>query len=211
MNTSYRIPIYINHSVWLQHADSEGALPDEAHSIQSAASISTLGSSLGESEVEKPCLEEDEEEEQNDVGGRKNSLERVSPIDGQERRAGPQSYQGRLTLGEESDSDDILMEDDQVADFASSMLAAISCWHYRARALLSMGVTTVRLSATIGFPSSCFHRAPALTLANRPSGISFLCYNPLMPWITMCHCYSILIQWQLTCLWCSDKAWTLLF
>ncbi|XP_046878376.1 pleckstrin homology domain-containing family G member 3 isoform X3 [Hypomesus transpacificus] len=126
----------------LKHADSEGALPDEAHSIQSAASISTLGSSLGESEVEKPCLEEDEEEEQNDVGGRKNSLERVSPIDGQERRAGPQSYQGRLTLGEESDSDDILMEDDQVADFASSMLAAISCWHYRARALLSMGVTT---------------------------------------------------------------------
>uniref|UniRef100_W5KPF6 Si:ch73-212j7.3 n=1 Tax=Astyanax mexicanus TaxID=7994 RepID=W5KPF6_ASTMX len=53
--------------------------------------------------------------------------------------------------GEESGSDDILMEDDQVADFASSMLAAISCWHYRARALLSSaGFLTVRVSVAAG-------------------------------------------------------------
>ncbi|XP_048852698.1 pleckstrin homology domain-containing family G member 3-like [Brienomyrus brachyistius] len=41
----------------------------------------------------------------------------------------------------ESDSDDILMEDDQMDDFASSMLAAISSWHYRVRALLSNQAT----------------------------------------------------------------------
>lgn len=50
----------------------------------------------------------------------------------------------------ESCKDDLLMGDDQVADFASSVLAAISCWHYRARALLSTHFTTVRVSATHG-------------------------------------------------------------
>lgn len=141
----------------LQHADSEGALPDEARLIQAAASISTLGSSLGESETEKPSVEEDEEveeeeeeEEEDGVGQRKDSLERRCPSDHDEPRArSPQPCKSRLTLGEESDSDEMLMEDDQVADFASSMLAAISCWHYRARALLSLGVTTVRLSPTL--------------------------------------------------------------
>lgn len=49
----------------------------------------------------------------------------------------------------ESDSDDILMEDDQMDDFASSMLAAISSWHYRVRALLSNQTTMVRLSANM--------------------------------------------------------------
>ncbi|CAB1342606.1 unnamed protein product, partial [Coregonus sp. 'balchen'] len=124
----------------LQHADSEGALPDDPRSIQAAASVSTLGSSLGESEAERPSVEEEEEEE--DMGLRKDSLERLSPSDIEEPRTGSASHEGRATLGEECDSDDILMEEDQVEDFASSMLAAISCWHYRARALLSMGVIT---------------------------------------------------------------------
>lgn len=55
----------------------------------------------------------------------------------------------------ESYKEDILMGDDQVADFASSVLAAISCWHYRAKALLSTHFTTVRVSATHEFPISC--------------------------------------------------------
>ncbi|KTG42256.1 hypothetical protein cypCar_00033202, partial [Cyprinus carpio] len=56
-------------------------------------------------------------------------------------KAGLMQENGDEAEGEGSDSDDILMEDNQVADFASSMLAAISCWHYRARALLSMDFT----------------------------------------------------------------------
>lgn len=42
--------------------------------------------------------------------------------------------------GEEED----LMGVEQVADFASSVLAAISCWRYRAKALLFDQITTVR-------------------------------------------------------------------
>ncbi|XP_071225601.1 pleckstrin homology domain-containing family G member 3 isoform X2 [Salvelinus alpinus] len=95
----------------LKHADSEGALPDDPRSIQAAASVSTLGSSLGESEAERPSVEEEEEEE--DMGLRKNSLERLSPSDIEEPRTGSASHKGRATLGEECDSDDILMEEDQ--------------------------------------------------------------------------------------------------
>uniref|UniRef100_A0A4W5NS15 Pleckstrin homology and RhoGEF domain containing G3 n=1 Tax=Hucho hucho TaxID=62062 RepID=A0A4W5NS15_9TELE len=95
----------------LKHADSEGALPDDPRSIQAAASVSTLGSSLGESEAERPSVEEEEEEE--DMGLRKDSLERLSPSDIEEPRTGSASHKGRATLGEECDSDDILMEEDQ--------------------------------------------------------------------------------------------------
>ncbi|XP_030626757.1 pleckstrin homology domain-containing family G member 3 [Chanos chanos] len=126
----------------LKHADSEGAIPGDVRPLQSAASVSTLGSSLGEPEAERPSLEEEE------------SLERLCPSDLEEPPPESPASKDRLNQEveeeeeeeeedrEESDSDDILMEDDQVADFASSMLAAISCWHYRARALLSMGFTT---------------------------------------------------------------------
>ncbi|KAM4633513.1 pleckstrin homology domain-containing family G member 3 [Polymixia lowei] len=126
----------------LKHADSEGALPGEARPLQPAASVSTLGSSLGESEAERPSMEEEEEEEEG-LSGRKESLEQLSSSDNEE--GGPErplSQPAGRSPGEESDSEEMVMEDDQVADFASSMLAAISCWHYRARALLSMGVTT---------------------------------------------------------------------
>ncbi|XP_038583491.1 pleckstrin homology domain-containing family G member 3 isoform X2 [Micropterus salmoides] len=51
--------------------------------------------------------------------------------------------QSSQTPAEDSESDEILLEDDQVDDFASSVLAAISCWHYGAQALLSTGVTMV--------------------------------------------------------------------
>lgn len=100
-------------------------------------------------------MEEEEDEEEEDPGFRKDAYEQPMPSDSEE--AGPGRGEGgaeREAEGE-SDKDDVLMEGDQVADFASSMLEAISCWHYRARALLSIGVPTVRLSATIGFPVSC--------------------------------------------------------
>ncbi|XP_067428803.1 cyclin-dependent kinase 11B-like [Thunnus thynnus] len=124
----------------LQHSDSDGVLLGETRSLQPATSSSTLG----ESEAERPAEEEEEEGE----GRGKESLQRLSCSEEEEEE---EEEEGRLSLqaAEDSDPDDILLEDDQVADFASSVLAAISCWHYRAQALLSTGVAmvTVRLSA----------------------------------------------------------------
>lgn len=57
----------------------------------------------------------------------------------------------RMQSGED---EEILVKDEQVADFATSVLAAISCWRYKARALLFTRVLTVRLTVTICFFSS---------------------------------------------------------
>ncbi|ROL45127.1 Pleckstrin homology domain-containing family G member 3 [Anabarilius grahami] len=117
-----------------KHSDSEGTLPADKRPLQATSSVSSLG--LCESSAEKPVAQEEY------------SLEGLIPSDNEEPVHSSPSLKGRLMQdnedeaeGEESDSDDILMEDNQVADFASSMLAAISCWHYRARALLSMDFT----------------------------------------------------------------------
>ncbi len=128
-----------------QHSDSEGALAADRWPLQATASISTLG--LCESSAEKPVAQDEY------------PPEALIPSDNEEPiRASPSlkpdwcqrmgwSRRGGKWLWR------YLMEDNQVADFASSMLAAISCWHYRARALLSMDFTTVRFSATKGILS----------------------------------------------------------
>lgn len=183
--------------------------------MQHATSISTLGSSVGESEAaERPSMEEyeDEEEEEREEEQEQeeeeeeDSLERLSPSSDSEEpvvvsspRATTTTSHSHSTLTsppsssssssatltstsrkrgisrceateEELDQepeevqavfeeeegvfadddggdpdDEIVMEENQVEDFASSMLEAISCWHNRARALLSLGGTTVRL------------------------------------------------------------------
>ncbi|XP_070836074.1 pleckstrin homology domain-containing family G member 3-like [Chaetodon trifascialis] len=126
----------------LKHADSEGALLGERCSLQPASSVSTLTSSLGEPQAERPCVE--------DLIPRGDSLEQLSPTDS-DPKLGASPSEGGLELEEakeedeeegESYKEDKLMGDDQVADFASSVLAAISCWHYKARALLSTHFTT---------------------------------------------------------------------
>ncbi|XP_016326831.1 pleckstrin homology domain-containing family G member 3-like isoform X2 [Sinocyclocheilus anshuiensis] len=124
-----------NAEVILKHSDSEGALDVDRWPLQASASVSTHG--LCESSAEKPVAQEEY------------SPEALIPSDNEEPIHSSPSLKARLMQkdgdeaeGEGSDSDDILMEDNQVADFASSMLAAISCWHYRARALLSMDFTT---------------------------------------------------------------------
>ncbi|KAM3871344.1 LOW QUALITY PROTEIN: pleckstrin homology domain-containing family G member 3-like [Diretmus argenteus] len=128
----------------LQHADSESALLGDRCSLQPASSVSTPASSLGKSQAETPCVEEDVE----DLRPRRDTLEQLSPSD-IDSKLGSSPSEGGLELKVveaqeevESYKEDILMGDDQVADFASSMLAAISCWHYRARALLSSHFTT---------------------------------------------------------------------
>ncbi|XP_070781888.1 pleckstrin homology domain-containing family G member 3 [Enoplosus armatus] len=121
----------------LQHSDSEGVFPGERPPLQPA----TCSSTLGESEAHRAAEEEEEEE----FRSRKDSLERLICSEEEEEedvgRLSP--LQSHQTPTEDSEPDEILLEDDQVDDFASSVLAAISCWHYRAQALLSTGVTMV--------------------------------------------------------------------
>uniref|UniRef100_A0A3B5AD32 Si:ch73-212j7.3 n=1 Tax=Stegastes partitus TaxID=144197 RepID=A0A3B5AD32_9TELE len=92
----------------LQHSDSEGVLVGDRRSLQPAVSSSTLGSSsLGESETDRPAQEEEDGDE---LGSRKDSLERLMCSEEEE-----DDEAGRL--------DEVLLEDEQVEDFASSVLA----------------------------------------------------------------------------------------
>ncbi|XP_069028708.1 pleckstrin homology domain-containing family G member 3 isoform X2 [Embiotoca jacksoni] len=75
-------------------------------------------SSRGGSEADRTAEEEeDEEEEEEELGSRKDSLERL--------------------MCSEEEEDDEFLEEEQVEDFASSVLAAISCWHDTVQAFLS--------------------------------------------------------------------------
>ncbi|MED6257777.1 hypothetical protein ATANTOWER_031229 [Ataeniobius toweri] len=119
----------------LKHADSEGTLLGDRSSLQPATSVSTLTCTLGEPQGERPCLED-----------LRSSLEQLNAADSysspREREVGLQQDKAIEEEEGKSCKEDVLMGDDQVADFASSVLAAISCWHYRARALLSTHFTT---------------------------------------------------------------------
>ncbi|XP_041810491.1 pleckstrin homology domain-containing family G member 3 isoform X2 [Chelmon rostratus] len=97
----------------LKHADSEGALLGERCSLQPATSVSTLTSSLGEPQAERPCVE--------DLIPRGDSLEQLSPTDS-DPKLGSSPSEGGLELEEakeedeemgESYKEDILMGDDQ--------------------------------------------------------------------------------------------------
>ncbi|XP_036927617.1 pleckstrin homology domain-containing family G member 3 isoform X2 [Acanthopagrus latus] len=98
----------------LKHADSEGALLGERCSLQPATSVSTLTSSLGEPQAERPCVD--------DLIPRRDSLEQLSPTDS-DLKQGSSPSEGGLELEEakeeedeeEGDSykEDVLMGDDQ--------------------------------------------------------------------------------------------------
>ncbi|KPP77692.1 pleckstrin-like domain-containing family G member 3-like, partial [Scleropages formosus] len=86
------------------HADSEGALQADRRSLQAGASVSTLGSSQGEPESERPSMEEEEVEEE--LGIRKNLLARLSPSDNEEPGPGAQPCGGRVEQEEEGEKQD---------------------------------------------------------------------------------------------------------
>lgn len=136
----------------LQHADSEGALLGERCPLQAASGVSALASGLDQPQALSQCSQ--------DPSPRQDSQEQLRPVD-TDTKAGSSPSEGGMEP-EEGDSykEDVLLEDDQVADFASSVLAAISCWQNKARALLSTHFTTVRVSDTHSFLTSCTPSPP---------------------------------------------------
>ncbi|XP_041070375.1 pleckstrin homology domain-containing family G member 3 isoform X1 [Carcharodon carcharias] len=112
-------------SVSLKHAGSDGELLGNKDSLNSMTGVSTRGPSTSEAEGERHDSEDI-------LAQSKDSLELLNASDSEETARGTEFVQEGLEPEEE-----LMIEGDQVADFASSLLAAISCWHYRARALLS--------------------------------------------------------------------------
>ncbi|XP_070274535.1 pleckstrin homology domain-containing family G member 3 isoform X1 [Myotis yumanensis] len=118
-----------------------------------------------EEEEEEEVVEEDEEEEQ----AFQVTLEDLAGHEGSKKGSGPEPP-GSEEEEEEEEEEESLAVAEQVADFASSLLAALHCWHYRANALLfSRGAMGKGRRESEG-PKSC----------RRPSGRSPTCAEKRM-------------------------------
>lgn len=122
-------------------------------SLQAAASASTLSSTVDEAETERPVTEESTSGWLSLDWLNVNGLEtcRLEMPFRRETEEKVETLEKVQTQGREDEDEEIMVKDEQVADFASSVLAAISCWRYKARALLFTRVATVSLTVTICF------------------------------------------------------------
>lgn len=120
-----------------QHAGSAGTLLDFGQPPH------TRGLQL---EAEGAAREEQAQEEEEEQAFQV-SLEDLAGHEGSEKGSGPEPP------GSEEEEEESLAVAEQVADFASSLLAALHCWHYRANALLFSRGAMVR--CLFDFPSSC--------------------------------------------------------
>ena len=115
-----------------QHAGSVGTLldfgqPPCARGLRSEAE----GAAREEQEEEEEEVVEEEEEEEEEEQAFQVALEDLAGREGSEKGARPEP-----PGEEEEEEEESLAVAEQVADFASSLLAALHCWHYRANALL---------------------------------------------------------------------------
>jgi hypothetical protein len=101
-------------------SEAEGAAPEEQEEEEEVV------------EEEEEVVEEEEEEEEQAFPV---SLEDLAGHEGNEKVPGPEPP-GSEAEEEEEEEEESLAVVEQVADFASSLLAALHCWHYRANALL---------------------------------------------------------------------------
>ncbi|XP_058254924.1 pleckstrin homology domain-containing family G member 3 isoform X2 [Hemibagrus wyckioides] len=132
----------------LKHADSMGTLLSDSSqsSLQAAASASTLSSTVDEAETERPVTEESTSGWLSLDWLNVNGLEtcQLETPFRRETEEKVETLEKVQTRGREDEDEEIVVKDEQVADFASSVLAAISCWRYKARALLFTRVATNR-------------------------------------------------------------------
>ncbi|XP_052009357.1 pleckstrin homology domain-containing family G member 3-like [Xyrauchen texanus] len=131
-------PLNITSDLMLQHADSEGTLlvDIERRSMPPAAVSFSLSTNPVDLKAIIPVIVQNGQE---DLESSTSSLDVPSEkrLDGEEK---VRSKNSEDWLEGENAEEDVLMGVDQVADFATSVLAAITCWQYRA--LLSDQITT---------------------------------------------------------------------
>ncbi|XP_040131118.2 pleckstrin homology domain-containing family G member 3 isoform X2 [Ictidomys tridecemlineatus] len=115
----------------MKHAGSAGALLDFGQPLHTRGlqpQAEGAAQEEQEEEEEEEVVEEEEEEEEEQAFPV--SLEDLEGHEGSEKGARPEPP------GSEEEEEESLAVAEQVADFASSLLAALHCWHYRANALL---------------------------------------------------------------------------
>uniref|UniRef100_A0A2R8P2U0 Pleckstrin homology and RhoGEF domain containing G3 n=2 Tax=Callithrix jacchus TaxID=9483 RepID=A0A2R8P2U0_CALJA len=114
----------------MKHAGSAGTLLDFGQPSRTR-DLQPEAEGAAQEEEEEEVVEEEEEEEEEEQAFQV-SLEDLAGHEGNEKGSGPEPPGSE----EEEEQEESLAVAEQVADFASSLLAALHCWHYRANALL---------------------------------------------------------------------------
>ncbi|XP_036290161.1 pleckstrin homology domain-containing family G member 3 isoform X2 [Pipistrellus kuhlii] len=116
----------------MKHAGSAGVLLDcGQHPRARGLPPEPEGAAREEQEEEEEVVEEEEDEEEQAF---RVTLEDLAGHEGSKKGSGPEPPGSEEE--EEEEEEESLAVAEQVADFASSLLAALHCWHYRANALL---------------------------------------------------------------------------
>ncbi|XP_055989133.1 pleckstrin homology domain-containing family G member 3 isoform X2 [Sorex fumeus] len=120
----------------MKHAGSAGTLLDFGQHPHPRGPRTEAGVAPEAQEEEEVEEEEEEEEEQEQEQAFQVSLEALVGPDNSKKGAGPEPPGSEEEEEDEEEEEESLAVAEQVADFASSLLAALHCWHYRANALL---------------------------------------------------------------------------
>ncbi|XP_066467631.1 pleckstrin homology domain-containing family G member 3 isoform X2 [Tiliqua scincoides] len=133
----------------LKHADSDGSLLEFGEPPQPPNSLP--------------------QQEQQDQILPQESLEELAESDGSEKEMGPEEEDEVEEEEEEEEEEEgeRLVGTEQVADFASSLMAVLHCWHYRANALLFSWGSTGKHKVQQG-PKRC--QSPGSSEKNRCMG-----------------------------------------
>lgn len=145
-----------------QHAGSAGTLLDFG---QRPRTRGLQPEAEGAAREEQEEQEQEEEEQAFQV-----SLEHLAGHEGSEKGSGLEP-----PGSEEEEEEESLAVAEQVADFASSLLAALHCWHYRANALLFSRGAMVR--CLFDFPSSLHVGWHVHAHLRVPTPLSFFLYS----------------------------------
>ncbi|XP_039518932.1 pleckstrin homology domain-containing family G member 3 isoform X1 [Pimephales promelas] len=123
----------------LKHADSEGTLLVDTDRLSILPSTNVTARSTPDLKTAVPGMLQSGRDLESSTSSLYDVKERRLRLEEEEEKA-------RTTAEDQigGDNGEDLMGVEQVADFASSVLAAISCWRYRAKALLFDQITTDR-------------------------------------------------------------------
>ncbi|KAJ6665517.1 hypothetical protein lerEdw1_003358 [Lerista edwardsae] len=137
------------------------------HSIGNSLHAGSDGALLEFGEPPQPPKSLPQQEQEEQILPQQ-SLDELAESDGSEKELGPEEEDEVEEEEEEEEEEERLVGTEQVADFASSLMAVLHCWHYRANALLfSWGSTGKGHKAQQG-PKRC--QSPGSSEKNRCMG-----------------------------------------
>ncbi|XP_056107559.1 pleckstrin homology domain-containing family G member 3 isoform X2 [Rhinichthys klamathensis goyatoka] len=141
----------------LKHADSEGTLLVDKDRLSILPTTNVTARSNPDLKTAVPGMVQSGQDLESSTSSLHDVKERRFRLEEEEEKA---KTPAEDRIGGDNGEEEDLMGVEQVADFASSVLAAISCWRYRAKALLFDQITTDREGCWENWPMNKSSQTP---------------------------------------------------